>query len=198
MKLNKLVFAILIGVIALSSKCKDDTPPIYEISYENEAERYAKDLDSIEHFLDIHYVNDLGDMDPATYRFDSIPTGGTQTSLRDDPRLAYFMVDQDADHDGVRQDYKVYYLKFREGVGQRPTYVDSIYNTYTGIIVSGDNAEEEFDSRATPLWASLPIVRFILCVSTIFLACIAFAISAIREGFICKCVAYPLEFCAIA
>ena len=156
MKLNKLVFAILIGVIALSSKCKDDTPPIYEISYENEAERYAKDLDSIEHFLDIHYVNDLGDMDPATYRFDSIPTGGTQTSLRDDPRLAYFMVDQDADHDGVRQDYKVYYLKFREGVGQRPTYVDSIYNTYTGIIVSGDNAEEEFDSRATPLWASLP------------------------------------------
>ena len=156
MKLNKVIVILLISAVALSSKCKKDTPTTdYTISYEDEAERYAKDLDSIEHFLQIHYVNDLGDLDPATYTFDSIPTGGTQTSLWDDARLSYVMTTADADHDDERIDYKVYYMKFREGTGINPTYVDSVYVKYKGIVVTGENAEQEFDRSESPIWLDL-------------------------------------------
>ena len=157
MKLNKVVFILLLALVALSSKCDDGggttTPGIV---YEDEAVQYAKDLDSIEHYLQIHYVNDMGDLDPATYRFDSIPVGGTQTSLWDDTRLQYIIETEDADHDGTREDYKIYYMKFREGVGQRPTFVDSVYVTYKGIVATGTKGDTQFDSATTPVWFSLP------------------------------------------
>lgn len=155
MKLNKIIFIVLIAIMALSSKC-DDTGTTYEISYEPENTQYAKEIDSIETYLQSHFVNDLGDLDPATYSFDEIPDGGTQTSLWNDSRLAFTTTTADADHDDIDQTYKLYYMKFREGVGQRPTYVDSIYTTYKGIVLSGTNANQEFDHKTSPIWLSLP------------------------------------------
>jgi hypothetical protein len=156
MKLNKIILVALVGIFALGSSCGDGgggTTPGF--SYEDEAERYAKDLDSIEHYLHIHYVNDLGDLDPATYRFDSIPDGGSQISLWDDSRLQYIMETNDADQNDVRQDYKIYYMKFREGVGQRPTYVDSVYTSYKGIVATGTQGDTEFTNVPTPSWLTL-------------------------------------------
>ena len=157
MKLNKVIFILLIALVALSSKCDSNTTPVDPgIIYENESERLSKDIDSIEHYLQIHYVNDMNDTDPATYRFDSIPTGGTQTSLWNDSRLQYITETEDADHDGTREDYKIYYMNFREGVGQRPTFVDSVYVTYKGIVATGTKGDTQFDSSQTPVWFSLP------------------------------------------
>lgn len=157
MKLNKVVFILLIALVALSSKCDSNTPSVDPgIIYENESERLSKDIDSIEHYLQIHYVNDMNDTDPATYRFDSIPTGGTQTSLWNDSRLQYITETEDADHNGTREDYKIYYMNFREGVGQRPTFVDSVYVTYKGVVATGTKGDTQFDSSQTPVWFSLP------------------------------------------
>jgi hypothetical protein len=158
MKLNKIILVALVGIFALGSSCGDGTDGPEPFSYRDEVEQYAKDLDSIEHFLQIHYVNDMGDIDPTTYRFDSIPVGGGQTALINDSRLASVMGTADADHNDIDQEYKIYYIKFREGIGQRPTYVDSVYTTYKGTVVTGEKAEEVFDSSAAPIWFSLPDV----------------------------------------
>ncbi len=51
-------------------------------------------------------------------------------------------------------EYKLYYLKVREGLGDTPTYGDSTYVSYKGMLIN----QNIFDSSPVPIWFQLPNV----------------------------------------
>jgi hypothetical protein len=51
-------------------------------------------------------------------------------------------------------EYKLYYLKVREGLGETPTFGDSTFVRYTGMLIN----QNEFDSSPLPIWFQLPNV----------------------------------------
>jgi FKBP-type peptidyl-prolyl cis-trans isomerase FkpA len=112
------------------------------------AEQYAADIDSIDDFIDTHYMTVNSTNFDVT--FTEIPTGGTQQSIR--TQTQYPLKDTLVKEDGI--EYKIYFIKFREGDpvnGKRPTQVDSIHIAYRGIRLTND----QFDGATNPVWFGL-------------------------------------------
>ncbi len=143
--MNKIynLFFILLAVFAVScSKDSDGTEPLRDYG-----EQYVKDLDSIDKFIDTHYMVVSADYD-VTFE-DLAPTDTGHQSIRNqtDYPLQFKMVNND--DQGV--DYKIYYIKLREGVDKNPTAVDSVDVSYKGNLVS----LSQFDAAQSPIWAQL-------------------------------------------
>src|SRR5688572_6686833 len=132
----KLYFFLALVAVSFASCRKDDDgvePP------RDYAEQYAVDLDSIEEYLETHYLTVTETNGLMDVTVTKIPSGGTQTSIRNDSRLQWMeimntnrsnnLVDGRVD-DPVK--YKVYYMILNEGGGDRPTPVDSVYCSYRG------------------------------------------------------------------
>jgi FKBP-type peptidyl-prolyl cis-trans isomerase FkpA len=136
----KFLISIL-AVITLVSCSKNDTPGV--TPKRPYPEQYSKDIDTIDKFIDSHYMT----VD-ANYNvtFNRLPTDGSQQSIRNQTEfpLEFRMVQND-DH-GVN--YKVYYIKLREGVNERPTAVDSIHVAYDGQSLY--SKQEEILPSTTP------------------------------------------------
>ena len=67
------------------------------------------------------------------------------------------LIDQVEDklvYDAEEVEYKLYYLKVREGLGDTPTFGDSTYVKYKGLLINKD----VFDSSPLPIWFQLPNV----------------------------------------
>ena len=142
-KFFKIIFAIALTV-TISSCNKDDDP--YVEPLRDYSEQYAKDLDSIDEYIDTHYMEVDADYNVT---FTEIPENGTQLSIRQQTTypLDFTMVQND-DHD---VNYKVYFIKLREGTERRPSEVDSVHVAYRGSLVS----DVQFDYAASPLWFQL-------------------------------------------
>lgn len=142
-KIFKLFFVFVLFIIMPSCNKDDDTKlePLRDYG-----EQYVKDLDSIDKYIDTHYMEVDADYNVT---FTKIPTGGAQQSIRQqtDYPLDFTMVQND-DQD---VNYKVYYIKLREGTERRPTAVDSVHVAYRGTLVS----DVQFDYAASPLWFQL-------------------------------------------
>ncbi len=142
------IFKILFVFVfcSLLASCGDDTPETTPLR--DYAEQYATDIDAIDDYVDTHFMT----VDPTNFdvTFTEIPTGGTQQSIR--TQTLYPLEDTLVKEDGI--EYKVYYIKFREGDavnGKRPTQVDSVHVSYRGVRLTDD----QFDSAASPLWFGL-------------------------------------------
>lgn len=138
------IFSFIALTIVVSSCSKSDdssTEPLRDYS-----EQYLKDIDSIDNFIDTHYMEVDADFNVT---FTKIPSGGTQLSIREqnDYPLTFKMVQND-DHE---VNYKVYYLKLREGVNRRPSRADSVHVAYRGIVTSNT----QFDLAQQPTWLQL-------------------------------------------
>jgi hypothetical protein len=137
--MKRLFPLVLLSLSVLVSCNKDDdsnSEPLRDY-----ADQYATDIANIDEFLDTHYMTVDGDFNVT---FTTIPEGGTQASIRNqtDYPLQFKMVDY---HD---IQYKIYYLKFREGNNQRPSPADSVYVSYRGVLLDST----QFDYAATPRW----------------------------------------------
>lgn len=138
--LSAVVFC---GLLASCSKSDDPVTPLRDY-----AEQYAADIDSIDDYIDTHYMT----VDPTTFdvTFTEIPTGGTQQSIR--AQTLYPLKDTLVKEDGI--EYKIYFIKFREGDavnGKRPTQVDSVHVSYRGTRLTDD----QFDDATNPVWFGL-------------------------------------------
>ncbi|MBY0487649.1 MAG: FKBP-type peptidylprolyl isomerase [Flavobacteriaceae bacterium] len=137
--LSVFVFCI---VIAACSKSDDtSTTPLRDY-----ATQYAVDKDLIDEYVNTHYMV----VDPTNFdvTFHKIDAG--QTSIKD--QTQYPLEDTTVIQNGI--DYKFHFIKFREGTEKRPTQVDSIYVSYKGIQLSGD----QFDNAQNPTWLTLQSV----------------------------------------
>ena len=148
MTLRKFTFAILsVTVIAMSCKKDDDsTEPYVE---RDRQEVYDENIVEIEEYLATHFYNyDDFDFDNEyslandefEIVFDTIDEDNSdKVALLDDPRLEYKIVTQN----GV--DYKLYFLKVREGLGDALHPLDAASSLYNGTIPDG----QSFDSAIT-------------------------------------------------
>lgn len=130
-KLKYIVAATALSFLTISCEKDDDgTVPI-----RNYSEQYAKDLGHLETFLKTHTIqvsqSNLA-MDDQNVNFVSVPESNTNT-LWNNPNLSFRMVRAH----GI--EYKVYFLKMREGGGDdpsnlaaRPCNVDAVYAAYHG------------------------------------------------------------------
>lgn len=140
-KIYKL-FLILVAGIIFASCNRPDNPsaePLRVFSVQ-----YSADLDSLNKYIDTHYITVDSDYNVTMAK---IPTGGTQESIRVQTQypLQFKMVNKND------VDYKVYYLKLREGVNESPTAVDSIYVNYRGTLLN----DAQFDYSQNPVWFQL-------------------------------------------
>lgn len=136
------VLLAVVAVLTIWACNKDDdntTVPIRD-----RAEQYAADIDTIDWFIDNHYMTVTPELDVT---FAPLPTDGSQTSIRNQTQypLQFKLVNLDG------FDYKLYYINFREGISQKPSEVDSVYVAYRGTRIS----LEQFDVAATPVWLQL-------------------------------------------
>lgn len=154
---NYFLVITLLSSFLLSCTPDDDLPT--PIPPRDRTEVFNEDIEKIEDFLKTHYmVIQSGTFD---IQFLKIPENGTQISVWDQTQypLQHMIVKNDTRiftpenlptgelvDDSV--DYKVYYIKFNEGGGQRPHTLDSTFVEYKGWRL--DN--ESFDGVVNPIW----------------------------------------------
>jgi len=155
-------FLIALASVSLLSSCKKDDDSVYVAPPRDRTVQYATDINDIEDYLKSHYLTVTldGNNNPIP-SITEIPEGGTQTSIwnqteypllsklvRNDTRIytAASPLVGNVIEDPV--EYKIYYLKIREGIGQAPTKVDSTFVTYRGNLLNGT----QFDYRPNPVW----------------------------------------------
>lgn len=120
----------LIAIIAVFASCnKDDdskTAPPRDFGVQNVA-----DMDSINKFLDTHYIV----LDQTTYQatFPEIPAGSSELSIR--LQQEFPLQSTVVRRNGI--DYTIYYLSFREGVADAPCGVDNVNVNYRGTLLDG-------------------------------------------------------------
>jgi len=134
------VFVICVVVASCSKSSGTDPEPLRDY-----ATQYTADLALINTYIDTHYITRDADYNVT---FDTLlPTGG-HTSIRTD--VAFHLSDTTVLQNGVN--YKIYYIKFREGTKNRPTQVDSVNVAYKGINLL---KSATFDQSITPTWFKL-------------------------------------------
>ncbi len=131
----KYYFVLLLAGIAIVSCNKSDDDKSVVVPVRDYAEQYKADNDSIEKYLKTNYITVTDNYDVTIAK---IPAGGTQTSIWE--QQEYPLKYREVASRGVN--YKVYYLSFREGVGERPCNFDEITVSYTGTLLDGT----QFDS----------------------------------------------------
>lgn len=142
-KFFKLFLILTIG-ISFASCTKTDAPDI--TPPRDYGVQYLADLDSLDKYIDTHYITVDADYNVTITK---IPVGGTQQNIRQQyAPLPFKMVNKND------VDYKVYYIKLREGVNESPTAVDSVYVSYKGNLVN----DTEFDYAPNPVWFQLESV----------------------------------------
>jgi len=142
----KIVLFLAIG-LTIASCTKNDT--ISSVALREYKVQYAADLDSIDKYIDTHYITVDTDYNVTMTK---IPVGGTQLSIR--LQQTYPLDSVKVQNDDHNVNYKVYYLKLREGTNQRTTAVDSVYVSYKGNLLTNG----QFDYSESPIWFQLQTV----------------------------------------
>lgn len=141
-KIYKFILTLVLGLLIVSCNKSDDSSTVKKRDY---TEQYAKDLDSIEEFLQTHYmevVDHAGFQDDQDVTFTEIPLNGTQVSVWN--QTQYPLQVRNVEQNDIT--YKIYYLKFRNGVGEKPSNVDGVYASYKGSLLNGN----VFDQTTNP------------------------------------------------
>ena len=152
MKIKNYALVLFVLVLGFYS-CGGDDDDIVVVPPRDRAEQYLVDIDSIEEFLTTHFYNyEEFQLDPnsSTFQieFDTIAGNNSdKTSLLDQVEFKLVTDAEDVE-------YKLYYLKVREGLGDTPTFGDSTYVTYKGTLIN----QNIFDSSPVPIWFQLPNV----------------------------------------
>ncbi len=143
----KYGFAILVTLLVITTSCKkDDDSPAPPPPPRDRGPEAARAQAEIEEFLETHFYNyeDFEtDPDNSKIRFDTIAgDNASKTRLID-------QVESKEVRDIVTKEvlYKLYFLKVREGSGDRPHFSDYTTNTYEGRTLE----LEFFDSAVQPM-----------------------------------------------
>jgi len=129
MKIKNILALFIVGLVLFSCKKDDDNSEDYDAAGQS-----IIDDNALIDYLKTHYLNEE---DGGIWTI----TDG-ESSLMDDPRLGV----QDVNYNDV--DYKLYFLTKNEGSTISPSAVDSIYATYTGMLLDST----VFDSKTTFSW----------------------------------------------
>ena len=142
MKIFSRLLTILAVALAVYACSKDEGAG--SVPLRDYAEQYQKDIDTIDWFLDHHYMVVSDDLDVT---FQELPNDGSQESIRN--QTQYPLQFKTIERHGI--EYKLYYISLREGENRRPSWVDSVFVSYKGVRVG----LQQFDSATSPVWLKL-------------------------------------------
>lgn len=147
-KIYKLLAVFVLALMAVTVSCSksDDGGSASLRDYD---EQYAKDMDTINEFLDNYKMEVSPDFDVT---FSKITAQNPGTSIRnqtDYPLQQKIVHMEDHGEDGL--DYTIYYINLREGIDENPTSVDSVFVSYKGVLIDNDT----FDETQNPTWFTL-------------------------------------------
>jgi FKBP-type peptidyl-prolyl cis-trans isomerase FkpA len=137
----KFYFIVLIAAIAISS-CNKDNNDIEVVPPRDYVAQYATESALIDTYLKTSYITIVeapGLPQDQNVTITAIPPGGAQTPIWDYalnagtttfPQLLFRTVNLD----GVA--YKLYYLVLRQGTGEKPCNVDSVFTSYSGKYIT--------------------------------------------------------------
>jgi FKBP-type peptidyl-prolyl cis-trans isomerase len=139
MKLNYKII-VLVPLLLFFFGCpKDDNPAIEVRPY---AEVYAEDLAEIESFMQTHKMTFDADYNVT---FSEITSTNPGTPIKDRTDLQFKTISRNDIN------YKLYYIKLRNGVDENPTKLDSVYASYKGFRTD----LSIFDAAQNPIWFRL-------------------------------------------
>ncbi len=146
--MNKFFTYFFLVITALTVSCSKDDEALVPVR--DLTEQYAKDLDSIDKYLDTHFIVVDANFNVT---IDSLREGDGNISIRTQTQypLQFKMVNFTNESTNTNIDYKLYYLKLSEGEGQSPSAVDSVYTSYSGNLINA----RQFDSAINPVWFKL-------------------------------------------
>lgn len=166
MKFNKVFFLAIVSIVFVWSCKKDDDGPTYEPP-KALSEIVNQNNDSIVKYMETHFYNyEEFANPPADFDYkivieeiegenaDKTPLSEMMQSKTVTVRSREIGLDDDNE---VEHTY--YYLVARQGVGEQPTAVDSIFTTYEGRLL--DN--QVFESSVTPAWTDVnnSLIRYV-------------------------------------
>jgi len=152
MKIKNYLYLILTLVLGFYS-CGNDDDEVVQTPPRDRAEQYLVDIDSIEEFLSTHFYNyEEFQLDPNSSTFEI--EFDTIAGENSDKIPLIDQVEDKLVYDAEEVEYKLYYLKVREGLGDTPTFGDSTFVTYTGTLID----QNVFDNSPIPIWFQLPNV----------------------------------------
>lgn len=147
MKKNLSVTALCIFLFLSCKKDEEVVEPIRDVSQQS-----IKDDQSLEDFLSTHFYNYESFNDQTLnpeITFDTISgDNATKTPLISQVLKKGISV---LTSEGTFVNHNLYYLVAREGIGKRPSSVDSTYQSYEGSLINGSI----FDSSKNPVWFDL-------------------------------------------
>ena len=151
MKIKNYALILLVLVLGFYSCNKDDDSVTTTVELRDRAEQYLLEIDSIETFLATHFYNyEEYQLDPnsSTFRIEIDTISGDNSGKT--PLIDQVTYKTLSDFEDV--EYKLYYLKVRDGGGEQPTFADSSFVTYKGNMINDDFV---FDSKVNPDWLKL-------------------------------------------
>ena len=150
MKYLSYIFCVLL-LLGLVLSCKKDSGPEPVRELQDQA---PKDDEALVSYLQTHFYNyEEFDEDPDNYKIEiSIDTIADdnidKTPLWDQVQTKTIEL---TDRNDNKVPNKIYFLEVREGVGEKPSRMDSTFVTYKGTLLN----RKVFDSRELPLWFDL-------------------------------------------
>lgn len=165
-RIFKIALLGLFSAFSLISCHKDD--PIADVPPIPFAEQYPVDLANIDKFLDEYHM-DVSVNDDVTFTKIPTPNPTNLTSIRAEFITPYPIADRTKMVSSGGVDYKIYYIPFHEGLGERPSRVDSVLVAYKGEYIYKKTdatttpsttyiASNPFDQAQNPAWFPLTSV----------------------------------------
>ena len=151
-RIFKVAFVFIISLVVFSCN-NNDVVTVAEFPIEPYATQYGKDIVAIETYLKTHSMSvtdHAGFPDDQDVSFSTVTAGDANSIWGSDllnPKSS--LLSKPVLSNGVN--YKVYYIKLREGVGENPTRVDSVFTSYKGQTLE----DLTFDQAPNPIWLRL-------------------------------------------
>src|SRR5690606_18214104 len=147
MKKIKFGVAILILMLAVTVSCKkDEGAGTYIPPPRDRGEEAIRAQAEIEEFLETHFYNyEDFEADPQNFKLKFDTIAGDNASKT--PLIQQVTFKEVKDIEDTDVTYKLYYLKVRQGEGERPHFSDNTFNTYDGRLMNLDL----FDSSVIPV-----------------------------------------------
>jgi hypothetical protein len=140
--ISKFLSLVLIATVLLSCDKSDGNSPVVLRDYQ---EQNITDMANIEEYMKSHYmevIHNPGQADDMDVIFTKIPEGGTQVSIWDQTDYPIDTREITVKQLGNDINYKIYFLKLREGSGTKPCNVDNVMAGYRGEYIYKETTTE--------------------------------------------------------
>ena len=150
--LKKIIFYSLLIVLIINSCKKDDN----SVTIRDVEDQALVDDTDLKKFLETHFYNyeDFEKSDGSKNLEIIIDSIFEENSNKDPLINKVFKKNIPIESDEGTINHVLYYLPVKEGIGERPSKVDSVYVSYEGGLLDGSI----FDKSLTPIWFDLTSV----------------------------------------